>query len=53
MASGDIEQLAEALAKTHVGEELSYKGQGLKLNDEQSGEKHFVHYVAFGKRLTY
>lgn len=37
MASGDIDQLTEALAKTHVGEELSYKGQGLKLNDKQSG----------------
>uniref|UniRef100_A0A8B9H7D5 Ran GTPase-activating protein 1 n=1 Tax=Astyanax mexicanus TaxID=7994 RepID=A0A8B9H7D5_ASTMX len=36
MASEDIAQLTEALAKTHVGEELSYKGQGLKLDDEQS-----------------
>lgn len=39
MASGDIDQLTEALAKTHVGDELSYKGQGLKLNDKQSGWK--------------
>ncbi|XP_007259137.3 ran GTPase-activating protein 1b [Astyanax mexicanus] len=39
MASEDIAQLTEALAKTHVGEELSYKGQGLKLDDEQSVEK--------------
>ncbi|XP_053496552.1 ran GTPase-activating protein 1b [Ictalurus furcatus] len=39
MASGDIDQLTEALAKTHVGEELSYKGQGLKLNDKQSVEE--------------
>ncbi|KAI5103244.1 ran GTPase-activating protein 1, partial [Silurus meridionalis] len=38
MASEDIDQLTEALAKTHVGEELSYKGQGLKLNDAQSVE---------------
>lgn len=39
MASGDVDQLTEALAKTHVGEELSYKGQGLKLNDKESGRK--------------
>ncbi|KAB5555517.1 hypothetical protein PHYPO_G00035120 [Pangasianodon hypophthalmus] len=39
MASGDIDQLTEALAKTHVGEELSYKGQGRKLNDKQSVEE--------------
>ncbi|GAA6100998.1 ran GTPase-activating protein 1b [Tachysurus ichikawai] len=39
MASADIDQLTDALAKTHVGVELSYKGQGLKLNDKQSVEK--------------
>ncbi|XP_041939538.1 ran GTPase-activating protein 1b [Alosa sapidissima] len=37
MASEDIAQLTEALAKTHVGDgELSYKGQGLKLDNAQS-----------------
>ncbi|XP_026132527.1 ran GTPase-activating protein 1b isoform X1 [Carassius auratus] len=37
MASGDIAQITEALAKTHVGEvELSYKGQGLKLDNAES-----------------
>lgn len=45
MASGDIDQLTEALAKTHVGEELSYKGQGLKLNDKQSGRKSIVSFT--------
>uniref|UniRef100_A0AAR2M6P9 Ran-GTPase activating protein 1 C-terminal domain-containing protein n=1 Tax=Pygocentrus nattereri TaxID=42514 RepID=A0AAR2M6P9_PYGNA len=35
MASQDIAQLTEALAKTHVGEELSYRGQGLKLDDKE------------------
>ncbi|KAL7869151.1 hypothetical protein AOLI_G00131390 [Acnodon oligacanthus] len=39
MASEDIAQLTEALSKTHVGEELSYRGQGLKLDDEQSVEE--------------
>uniref|UniRef100_A0A4W5L7G7 Ran GTPase activating protein 1b n=1 Tax=Hucho hucho TaxID=62062 RepID=A0A4W5L7G7_9TELE len=35
MASDDIALLAEALSKTHVGYgELSYKGQGLKLDNE-------------------
>jgi len=39
MASGDIAQITEALAKTHVGEvELSYKGRGLKLDNAESGE---------------
>lgn len=39
MASGDIAQITEALAKTHVGEvELSYKGRGLKLDNVESGE---------------
>ncbi|KAA0725247.1 Ran GTPase-activating protein 1 [Triplophysa tibetana] len=35
MASEDIAQLTEALAKTHVGE-LSYKGLGLKLDNAES-----------------
>ncbi|XP_062859856.1 ran GTPase-activating protein 1b [Trichomycterus rosablanca] len=39
MAAEDIDQLAEVLAKTHVEEELSYKGQGLKLSDKQSVEE--------------
>ncbi|KAL7883543.1 hypothetical protein SRHO_G00012010 [Serrasalmus rhombeus] len=40
MASDDVAQLADSLAKTQVGEgELSYKGQGLKLNDAQSAEE--------------
>lgn len=39
MAFGDIAQITEALAKTHVGEvELSYKGRGLKLDNVESGE---------------
>lgn len=39
MASEDIAQLTEALAKTHVGDgELSYKGQGLKLDNAESGD---------------
>ncbi|XP_070708346.1 ran GTPase-activating protein 1b [Pempheris klunzingeri] len=40
MASDDIAQLADALSKTHVGDgELSYKGQGLKLDDAESVEE--------------
>lgn len=40
MASDDVSQLAESLAKTQVGEgELSYKGQGLKLDNAQSAEE--------------
>ncbi|CAB1438124.1 unnamed protein product [Pleuronectes platessa] len=40
MASDDIAQLADALAKTHVGDgELSYKGLGLKLDDAESVEE--------------
>lgn len=39
MASDDIAQLADALAKTHVGDgELSFKGLGLKLDNAASGE---------------
>uniref|UniRef100_A0A674C472 Ran GTPase activating protein 1b n=1 Tax=Salmo trutta TaxID=8032 RepID=A0A674C472_SALTR len=37
MASDDIALLAEALSKTHLGYgELSYKGQGLKLDNTES-----------------
>lgn len=39
MASDDIAQLADALAKTHVEEgELSFKGLGLKLDNAASGQ---------------
>lgn len=39
MASDDIAQLADALAKTHVGDgELSFKGLGLKLDNAASGQ---------------
>ncbi|KAM3598500.1 uncharacterized protein V6R79_018830 [Siganus canaliculatus] len=40
MATDLVAQLADSLAKTGVGErELSYKGQGKKLNDAQSVEE--------------
>ncbi|XP_068439361.1 ran GTPase-activating protein 1b [Clinocottus analis] len=40
MASDDIDLLADALSKTHVGDgELSYKGLGLKLDDAESVEE--------------
>ncbi|KAF4116444.1 ran GTPase-activating protein 1a [Onychostoma macrolepis] len=40
MASDDVANLADSLAKTQVDEgELSYKGQGLKLDNAQSAEK--------------
>ncbi|XP_074477088.1 ran GTPase-activating protein 1b [Sebastes fasciatus] len=39
MASDDIAQLADALSKTHVGDELSYKGLGLKLDNAESVEE--------------
>lgn len=39
MATDIVGQLADSLAKTGVEEgELSYKGQGRKLDDAQSGE---------------
>lgn len=39
MATDSVAQLADSLAKTGVDEgELSYKGQGRKLDDAQSGE---------------
>lgn len=41
MATDVVAQLADSLASTGVEEkELSYKGQGRKLNDAQSGECH-------------
>lgn len=44
MATDIVAQLADSLAKTAVEDgELSYKGQGRKLDDAQSGEcKHFI-----------
>lgn len=39
MAADDVAQLADSLAKAGVQEgELSYKGQGKKLDDAKSGE---------------
>lgn len=39
MAADGVAQLTDSLAKTGVVEvELSYKGQGRKLDDAQSGE---------------
>lgn len=44
MASDDVRQLADSLAKTQVTEgELSYKGRGLKLDNAQSGEHRYTH----------
>lgn len=41
MATDIVAQLADSLAKTGVEErELSYKGQGRKLNDAQSGQNY-------------
>lgn len=41
MATDIVAQLADSLANTGVEEkELSYKGQGRKLDDAQSGESH-------------
>ncbi|XP_049614958.1 ran GTPase-activating protein 1b isoform X2 [Syngnathus scovelli] len=40
MAADDIAQLVNVLSKTHLGDgELSYKGQGLKLDNAQSVEE--------------
>lgn len=45
MASDDVANLADSLAKTQVNEgELSYKGQGLKLDNAQSGELTMLSY---------
>lgn len=42
MTTDIVAQLAYSLAKTGVGErELSYKGQGRKLDDAHSGENYF------------
>lgn len=41
MAADIVAQLANSLAKTAVEEkELSYKGQGRKLDDAKSGKSH-------------
>lgn len=46
MASEDINELTEALARTHVGDgELSYKGQGLKLDNAESGKRNAAVFV--------
>lgn len=43
MATDDVAQLADSLAKTGVEDgELSYKGQGRKLDHAQSGECHLI-----------
>ncbi len=43
MATDIVGQLADSLAKTGVEEgELSYKGQGRKLDDAQSGERQLL-----------
>lgn len=48
MASDDISQLADALAKTHVGDgELSFKGLGLKLDNAESGQTGFSFVFVF------
>ncbi|XP_064170213.1 ran GTPase-activating protein 1a isoform X1 [Anguilla rostrata] len=48
MASEDVAQLANSLAKTQVGEvELSYKGRGLKLDNAQSVEELVQEIEAF------
>lgn len=40
MASDDVAQLTEALAKTHVADaELSFRGLGLKLDNAASGQQ--------------
>lgn len=48
MASDDIAQLVDALAKTHFGEgELSIKGLGLKLDNAASGQKSWTGLFCF------
>lgn len=48
MASDDIAQLADALAKTNFGEgELSIKGLGLKLDNAASGQKSWTGLFCF------
>lgn len=43
MATDIVAQLADSLAKTGVEErELSYKGQGRKLDDAHSGESSVI-----------
>ncbi|XP_065134491.1 ran GTPase-activating protein 1a [Paramisgurnus dabryanus] len=48
MASDDVRQLADSLAKTQVTEgELSYKGRGLKLDNAQSVDEMVKEIVKF------
>lgn len=47
MATDIVAQLANSLAKTAVEEkELSYKGQGRKLDDAKSGKSHLFLSIA-------
>lgn len=51
MATDVVAQLADSLARTGVEEgELSYKGQGRKLDNAQSGEYHIMEdaYIIIG-----
>ena len=48
MATDAVSQLADSLAKTQVVEgELSYKGQGRKLDNAQSGEYACTPYMLY------
>lgn len=48
MATDTVAQLADSLASTGVGEgELSYKGEGRKLDDAKSGRFFFCSYSSF------
>lgn len=55
MASDDVTKLADSLAKTQVDEgELSYKGQGRKLDNAQSGERTHTHlytHIQYGSNV--
>lgn len=54
MASDDIAQLTDALAKTHVGDgELSFQGLGLKLDNAASGQKKINPTVAMDRPVIY
>lgn len=54
MASDDIAQLTDALAKTHVGDgELSFQGLGLKLDNAVSGQKIMNPTVAMDRPVIY
>lgn len=52
MTTDIVAQLADSLAKTGVGErELSYKGQGRKLDDAHSGENYLSSPAVFQSLL--